>query len=516
MWTSRKLFDGEVSLRCISEADVGDGYLSWLQDEQVVRFLEIRHSPPRSREELKSYVRSLIRSECDLIMGIFINGDMHVGNIKLTILNVNSRLAEIGILVGNKSYWGQGVATRAINLMTTYALGEMGVCKVSAGCYAPNVGSSKAFLKAGYAAEGTLKDHWAFDGGRVDELLFGYSVGGKLEKISSSYKRPKSIVFFGGGELMLDAIEMAKQRGFNVFAVLAPRHANEQLAGGGTLGQELAVAGVKHAVVESVSDIANLLLLKEVQGAIMALCFGPAWIFPVEVLERFNAGMFNFNGIPIPQYLGGAHFTWQILNGDRQSGCFIQRITSDVDRGAIVCHKFYELPESARLPKDYFHYNREFGKEFLVEYFDALVKGSAFTELSFDSMAGRRMYFPRLNTNSNGWIDWSWDGEAIQKFCNAFDAPYAGASTCYEGRRVHLRGAHMPQDIRTDKFHPYCSGLIVAAGHGDITVATTAGLLIIERVICAESGLPVVVVQGGRFHTDHEVLSVARLHRPRY
>ena len=64
--------------------------------------------------------------------------------------------------------------------------------------------------------------------------------------------------------------------------------------------------------------------------------FWAAWIFSDKIIELFNQNIFNYNGIPVPLYLGGAHFTWQILNQSRRGGAFIQRITSDVDRGSVV------------------------------------------------------------------------------------------------------------------------------------------------------------------------------------
>jgi RimJ/RimL family protein N-acetyltransferase/methionyl-tRNA formyltransferase len=516
VWTPHKLSDEVVSLRCISEADVGATYLGWLHDKEVIRFLEVRHAPPRTEEDIKSFVRSLIRNSVDLLMGIYLDdGDKHVGNIKLSVVSESSQRAEIGILIGDKSCWGRGVASRAIRLMTDYAVRHLGIRKISAGCYAPNIGSRKAFLKAGYLAEGVLKDHWVLDGRRVDELLFGYSAVADSGPAHKPESMSEMLVFIGGGELMLDAVEMAKRRGFGVCVMLAPRHAAEALADGRAMVEALTAAGVAHAVVASADEIVGHALLAN-PGRKMALCFGPAWVFPNAVLAEFDGGMFNYNGIPIPQYLGGAHFTWQILNGDRQSGSFIQRITADLDRGGIVCHRFQELPETVRVPADYFHWNREFGLAFLEDYFDLLASGISPAETSFESVAGRRLYFPRLNTYQNGWIDWDWTGEAILSFCNAFDTPYVGASTCYEGRRVHLRGARMISEGPVRRFHPYCSGLIVAGGHGDASVATSAGLLLVERIVCAESGEPIAVVQGRRFHTDSEQLQTARRFRPSY
>jgi len=102
-------------------------------------------------------------------MGIF-NKGVHVGNIKLDIDEHHNR-GDIGLLIGPE-HWGKGYATWAINLMTEYAY-RIGLRKVTAGAYAGNVGSIRAFEKAGFEREGILKDHWLVDGAYQDGVLLG-------------------------------------------------------------------------------------------------------------------------------------------------------------------------------------------------------------------------------------------------------------------------------------------------------------------------------------------------------
>ena len=95
--------------------------------------------------------------------------------------------------------------------------------------------------------------------------------------------------------------------------------------------------------------------------------FWPAWIFSDKIIELFNQNIFNYNGIPVPLYLGGAHL-WQILNQSRRGGAFIQRITSDVDRGSVVACEEYNLPETCVTPFDYQHYNDNISLKFIKAF----------------------------------------------------------------------------------------------------------------------------------------------------
>ena len=54
----------------------------------------------------------------------------------------------------------------------------------------------------------------------------------------------------------------------------------------------------------------------------------------------------NFNPTPIPKFFGGAHYTWQILNKNLDSGLFIQEITKNVDRGEIIYIKKMKIKKT--------------------------------------------------------------------------------------------------------------------------------------------------------------------------
>jgi ribosomal-protein-alanine N-acetyltransferase len=56
----------------------------------------------------------------------------------------------------------------------------MGIKKLTAGCYEPNVGSYRALEKSGFLVEGKLRSHSEHNGERVDVVLFG-RVGKNIE-----------------------------------------------------------------------------------------------------------------------------------------------------------------------------------------------------------------------------------------------------------------------------------------------------------------------------------------------
>lgn len=168
------LIKGErLYLREIRLSDVDGPYHRWMNDPEVTRFLESRFSK-NTKPEMRKFVRQALKNPGILFLAIVLKkGDRHIGNIKLGPINRMHKNADIGILIGEKDCWGKGYATEAIKLLSDHAFRKLKLHKLTAGCYANNTGSAKAFEKAGFELEGRRKGQWRCDGKYVDGLLFG-------------------------------------------------------------------------------------------------------------------------------------------------------------------------------------------------------------------------------------------------------------------------------------------------------------------------------------------------------
>lgn len=174
MITERKIYNNEIELRNLSPSDDLGHYLLWLKDDEINQFLEVRFSLPEDETKISSYVSSVNTSKDTFLFGIFHTREkIHIGNIKLGPINWNHLTAEIGILIGEKSYWGRGYASEAISLLSDFAFNEIKLKKLTAGCYEQNIGSFKAFLKEGFIEEGRLKSQWLYNEKRYDGVILG-------------------------------------------------------------------------------------------------------------------------------------------------------------------------------------------------------------------------------------------------------------------------------------------------------------------------------------------------------
>lgn len=171
--TSNLVLD-RLYLRNLGASDVSPRYLSWMQDGELLRYMEARFQVHTS-ESLRSYIETVNQSSCELLLGIFLNDSKeHIGNIKLGPISAQHRQAALGLLIGHREHWGRGYASEAIRGVTNHAFQSLGLNKLYAGCYASNEGSRKAFVKAGFHEEGRFRGHWLLDGKPEDGLQLGF------------------------------------------------------------------------------------------------------------------------------------------------------------------------------------------------------------------------------------------------------------------------------------------------------------------------------------------------------
>jgi [ribosomal protein S5]-alanine N-acetyltransferase len=83
-----KLSSRRLMIRTLLKDDVGDVYLKWMLDEDVIRFTEARFGI-HSLDKIRAYVNRIFYADRELLFGIFIRGtDKHIGNIKLGLLTL--------------------------------------------------------------------------------------------------------------------------------------------------------------------------------------------------------------------------------------------------------------------------------------------------------------------------------------------------------------------------------------------------------------------------------------------
>lgn len=151
-------------------------YYGWLRDIDVVRYIgreELLQGIPF--EEAESYVKQLWNDEyCHFLAVRHMETDQFIGTAKVNFISAQGRkhgIADMGIMLGERSFWGQGLAKDILQAISIFAFDQLHARKLSAGGYSLNEAVVKAFLRIGYKIDGSLRQQLAVGDGYCDHVL---------------------------------------------------------------------------------------------------------------------------------------------------------------------------------------------------------------------------------------------------------------------------------------------------------------------------------------------------------
>lgn len=161
-----------LDVKTLTVDDCDECYVNWLNDSEVNQFLEIRFCY-QTMKIIRYFVDAIYHSNDSCLFGIYkLNGDHHIGNVKLGPINYHHNFADISYFIGEKSEWGKGYASEVIRAILDFGFRELGLFSIQAGVYANNVGSLRALQKAGFRQEACFKNKLLYNGVRVDHIIF--------------------------------------------------------------------------------------------------------------------------------------------------------------------------------------------------------------------------------------------------------------------------------------------------------------------------------------------------------
>lgn len=295
-------------------------------------------------------------------------------------------------------------------------------------------------------------------------------------------KNIEKLFLFGGSALLFDSIR-AYRDDFEVIVVTSTRHAYEIL-NGESLVEVAEAANVACLINDDIN--ADKALRDMIDDVSLGIAFGAAEVFSKELAQKFKPGHFvDLMVIDLPHYRGAAHNTWQILNQNFKGVINIQQILGgeeDFHKGPILDARHFDIGQDCTVPDNYLSLYAEQSAILLKDFFAKIKKGQSFILSPINEE--NASFFPALSTIHHGWVNWSWSANEIALFINAFGAPYAGASTYYDGQRVFLKQASVV--VYDDYLHPFCAGLVLRKTDTMLFVGATGALIQVESILDEE------------------------------
>lgn len=125
----------------------------WDIDSEVQTFMPEPKNEPMNTEAGIEYLKEC-QNESDGYYWSMVwkEGNVLVGTISICEVNTHHGIGELGIVIGEKEYWGKGVATEAIKILLEF-LPELKLRRIVAELEEGNNGLVKALEKNGFKKE---------------------------------------------------------------------------------------------------------------------------------------------------------------------------------------------------------------------------------------------------------------------------------------------------------------------------------------------------------------------------
>jgi RimJ/RimL family protein N-acetyltransferase len=161
-----------VRLRGYEKSDLG-AVMSWWHDEEVTKFISAAVFPASSLEE-EQFIENAASGKDPLNKEFVIetlSDRKYIGAIGLHNISWLSRNAKLGIVIGDKEYWGRGYGTDAVEVLLRLAFEKMGLHRVELIVFTFNERAIACYEKCGFRREGILRDYVFKLGAFQDALM---------------------------------------------------------------------------------------------------------------------------------------------------------------------------------------------------------------------------------------------------------------------------------------------------------------------------------------------------------
>jgi len=132
------LYGKRIRLRAIEREDL-TRFVAWLNDPEVRRNLQLFQPLSLAQEEewFKGILQRPVEEQPLVIEIKSTDGWQAAGNVGLFAIRNTDRAAEIGIFIGEKSFWGQGYGTEGMRLMLKQGFKELNLNRIFYKCMKP-------------------------------------------------------------------------------------------------------------------------------------------------------------------------------------------------------------------------------------------------------------------------------------------------------------------------------------------------------------------------------------------
>lgn len=154
-----RIYGERIRLRAVEREDV-KSFMEWLNDPEVTFGLGM-YLPMSLADEEKWFEGLANRKPSEKPLAIELrdgDGWRLIGNSGLFDHDSVAHSAELGIMIGDKSVWNQGIGTETMELLLRHGFETLNLNRIFLRVYADNPRAKRSYEKAGFVLEGTQRE----------------------------------------------------------------------------------------------------------------------------------------------------------------------------------------------------------------------------------------------------------------------------------------------------------------------------------------------------------------------
>lgn len=167
-----EIYKGDrIYLKEINLNDLDQTVMEWFNDNELMKYYTNSRNKI-TKENLVASIEEGKRAGNLFTFGIYSNAlNNLIGTIKIGPINLNHKISDLVVLIGDRNYLGKGLSVDAIRLGNQIAFEKFNIRKLYGGMYESNIASIKAYTRAGWIIEGRLKGFYVVDNKNEDRIL---------------------------------------------------------------------------------------------------------------------------------------------------------------------------------------------------------------------------------------------------------------------------------------------------------------------------------------------------------
>jgi len=319
----------------------------------------------------------------------------------------------------------------------------------------------------------------------------------------------KKIILLGFGEQVIDVLKFCKANKIKLSIIAGNRQKNSNNLEIETL-RELKKLNFTH--IEFVSSLKKSKIFNNLHdtNSLIILSIGSPFIFSKNTINKFSSRIINSHGAPLPEYRGGGGLTWRYLNSDYRGSVLFHEVIESIDTGPIIYSHTFSFPKNKATLFSWYKKQITEDRKGINKLLSKLLNNSI--NKKKPQRKKYASYFPRINTNINGFINMDWKGDHIERFIGAFSKPYSGATTFVNNTKIKILNCKFIKNKNMSP-HPYTNGLIFDIRDNFYFVFVLDGYL---KINFSEIISKIKIKLGDRIFTPYHYLNQSMQNRISY